>query len=237
MKTYKKVLIWFGSILIALMVTGYLAMDYAIDYVLDSMTNQAIEEALKTNLDDGKQDVKGDSNGNAIAGDQEGHDRLIDSGEGSGNLVPDGQASSPPPSDSTSVGGDSQDDSVHSNPSSESGAKAQDASKPTKESSGTKADQLTYSAEIPTDKAEIVKEGITVKEKAAVASVILTKFSASELKLFADLASGGLTIEEKKSAKIKFLDTLSEEEYDRLIVIAAKYGLSEGDKYSETGRP
>lgn len=211
MKPYKKILIWFGSILISLMVTGYLLMDFAVDYVLDSMANQAIESAMKTSLNNEKQVSKGNSSGNVIDGDHEGQDNLINTGEGSSNARLDGQASS---------------------------KDAQATSEPAiSYSSDAKADPLTYSAEIPTDKANIVKEGITIKEKAAVASVILTKFSASDLKLFADLANGGLTIEEKKAAKIKFLDTLSEEEYDGLIVIAAKYGLSQGDKYSETGRP
>lgn len=58
-----------------------------------------------------------------------------------------------------------------------------------------------YSATISKDKAEKVKDEITIAEKAKVTSMLLSKLSPSELKLFAQMAANGLSIEEKKEAK------------------------------------
>ncbi|WP_309120834.1 hypothetical protein [Paenibacillus sp.] len=61
----------------------------------------------------------------------------------------------------------------------------------------------------------------------------MEKFSAAELREFAAIAAGGITVEEKKAARDTFLSRLSEEEYNELIAIAAKYGLSQGNSYAE----
>lgn len=71
-------------------------------------------------------------------------------------------------------------------------------------------------------------------EKAQITSVLLKKLSASELQLFLKMASNGLSVDEKKEAKKVFLQKLSEDEYNQLISIAAKYGLSQGKSYSDS---
>jgi hypothetical protein len=47
------------------------------------------------------------------------------------------------------------------------------------------------------------------------------------------MASGGLNINEKRQARKLLLDKLSPNEYDQLVSIAKKYGLSQGRTYSE----
>lgn len=82
--------------------------------------------------------------------------------------------------------------------------------------------------------AEVVPEKVSLKEKTTVASVLLSKFSAKELQQFASIAKDGITVEEKEQFRGLFLDRLSEKEYNQLIAIAAKYGLSEGRDYQES---
>ncbi|WP_372814222.1 hypothetical protein [Paenibacillus sp.] len=91
-----------------------------------------------------------------------------------------------------------------------------------------------YSATISEEKAEKVKDEITIAEKAKITSMLLSKLSPSELKLFAQMASNGLSLEEKKEAKKIILNKLSEDEYNQLIGIAAKYGLSQGKNYADS---
>jgi hypothetical protein len=92
---------------------------------------------------------------------------------------------------------------------------------------------IEYSAEISLEKAALVKEKITVNEKATVLKILASKLGASELRQLQDMASGGLTIEEKRQIRKLLLDKLTPAEYDQLISIAKKYGLSQGRTYSE----
>ncbi|HZG86162.1 hypothetical protein [Paenibacillus sp.] len=78
-----------------------------------------------------------------------------------------------------------------------------------------------------------VRKKITAKEKAVVANVLLKSFSPNELRTFAEIAKDGITVEEKKATRGMFIERLSEEEYNRLIAIAAKYGLSQGKQYKD----
>ena len=82
--------------------------------------------------------------------------------------------------------------------------------------------------------AKAVKENISFTDKLEVTSVLLSKLSANELTMFAELVGGGITSEEKKEAKKIFLQKLTEEEYNQLIDIAAKYGLSAGKTYQDS---
>ncbi|RJE83615.1 hypothetical protein D3P07_25015 [Paenibacillus sp. 1011MAR3C5] len=90
-----------------------------------------------------------------------------------------------------------------------------------------------YTAEISTDKAKDVQEKITVGEKAQLAGVLLKQLSVDDMKLLQELASGGLNLEEKKEARSIILEKLSPEQYDELIQIAKKYGMSQGKSYEE----
>mgnify|MGYP001248597438 FL=1 len=84
------------------------------------------------------------------------------------------------------------------------------------------------------DKAEEVQENISFSEKTKVMTIMLSKLSTSDIKTLQQLASGGLTVEKKKEAKALILEKLSEDEYNELIAIAQKYGLSQGKSYEDS---
>ncbi|CAM4523583.1 hypothetical protein FHS16_003354 [Paenibacillus endophyticus] len=90
-----------------------------------------------------------------------------------------------------------------------------------------------YKAEVSIDKAKEVQEKITVGEKAQLTSVFLKELSMSDIKELQALAGGGLSKEDKKKARSLILEKLSPEQYDELIQIAKKYGMSQGKSYDE----
>jgi hypothetical protein len=100
-------------------------------------------------------------------------------------------------------------------------------------SASQQAAENGYRADISEQRAKTVEEQITVKEKMLVTSIVMDNFSTKELELFSKLASGGLNKEEKKEMRELFLQKMSEEEYNQLIAVAAKYGLSQGRQYED----
>lgn len=93
-----------------------------------------------------------------------------------------------------------------------------------------------YTAEITTDKAKEVQEKITVSEKAQLASVFLKQLSVDDIKALQELAGGGLDSAEKKEARTLILEKLTPEQYDELIQIAKKYGMSQGKSYEQVSK-
>lgn len=93
---------------------------------------------------------------------------------------------------------------------------------------------LPYEANISTEKAEQAQEQVTLQEKALITSIFVKRFSMEELMAFTKLAGGGLSVEEKREAKKIVMEKLTEEEYDQLIKIAAKLGLSQGKSYKDS---
>ncbi|MBB6638165.1 hypothetical protein [Cohnella thailandensis] len=79
-----------------------------------------------------------------------------------------------------------------------------------------------------------MKEDISFSEKTKVMTVMLKRLSVDDIKTLQQLASGGLSLEKKKEAKAIILEKLSEKEYDELIEIAKKYGLSQGKSYEDS---
>jgi len=75
---------------------------------------------------------------------------------------------------------------------------------------------------------------VTAEEKLKLTTIFLKRFTPKELSAFMTLAKGGVTIEEKREAKKIVLEKLTEEEYNELIAIAAKLGLSQGKNYQES---
>jgi len=66
-----------------------------------------------------------------------------------------------------------------------------------------------------------------------LASILLKQLSVDDIKLLQQLANGGLSIEDKKIARALILEKLKPEQYDELIQIAKKYGMSQGKSYKE----
>jgi hypothetical protein len=92
----------------------------------------------------------------------------------------------------------------------------------------------TYIAEVSADKLQQLEKRVTFSEKTAVTSILLRHLGAADIRLFRELAGDGLSVEDKRTMKKVLLDKLTPEEYDKLVAIAKKYGLSEGKTYQES---
>lgn len=232
MKRWQKVTIWIASILIVLVVGGLFAANYAVDKVLNSMVGMDLDDLLEEedNVVGGEDSngeasptpdtVTPDENVNPEAGDSS-TDQLDGAGQQDGSNV-DGQDTN-----STEPGSNDKQQGSSDKPT------TTDKPTATTKPEGNKSDS-GYSAEISTDKAKEVQENISVAEKAKVVTTLMGSLSASDIATLQKLASGGLSVEEKKEAKAIMLEKLSEDQYNELIAIAAKHGLSQGKTYSET---
>ncbi|SEG34002.1 hypothetical protein [Paenibacillus sp. UNC499MF] len=89
-------------------------------------------------------------------------------------------------------------------------------------------------AAIPADRAERVRGEISWAERMKITSVLLKRLQASDIKQLSLLMQDGVSREEKKKAKAIILAKLSEDEYNELIAIAGKYGLSKGKSYRQS---
>ncbi|MDI4650335.1 hypothetical protein [Cohnella hashimotonis] len=210
----KKWLIGIGCILVILLVSAYFGINYAADKVMDKLSDSILESAMASP----SSSIKDEGQSSPIptgsptpfslpvkGPEQEELDQSV-----SGNTVPSGQKEADPNStNTTSVNGNS--------------------TKNSNDNSGH-----AYSAEVSIDKAQTVKEEITFGEKTKLMTIMLKRLSASDIKTLSDLASGGLSVEKKVEAKKIILEKLSEKEYDELIKIAQKYGMSEGKSYDDS---
>ncbi|MGN7382097.1 hypothetical protein [Paenibacillus sp. SAFN-117] len=217
-RKWKKWLGWSAALLIVLAVGGYFAMDYAVDRMLRSISAGLELEAVSQ---PGGQDNSPDRTSDPATSDsKEGDKNVPVSGtpdpEDKGEAVPD-------PTSGPDSGGASDSDS---------GQPPSSGDKETKEEAA--ADKGKYQANITPDKASKAQEQITLQDKTKVTSVLLKRLGASDIKTLMDLASGGMSVEEKREAKKVILEKLSEEEYDELIAIAAKLGLSQGKSYEDS---
>jgi len=205
---WRKWLIISAISVVVLLGAGYIGLDLAVDYVLRSfVSDSGSDEQVKRALD----------------GDL---DAIFDE-----PLVEDEQATGTGPElDPTAVGvaadSEGSDDGISAvgvRETSTSGANAT-----------TGEDELSYTAEVTREKAEAVQESISLHEKLKVARVLLKRLDPSDVDIFLKMMSGGMTVAEKREAKDIMLERLSEEEYDELIEIAEKYGLSRGKTYEES---
>lgn len=235
-KTVKKLLLGTGIILIVLLIGGYFAMNYAVNRMIHIMAEGIDIDSLNREMQ-GVGNVRMDEK-NGVTAPAGGSGNVAGSGDAgtsanaviaNGSTSASGASASPNNDSSSNGGGNSQQSSGGA---AQQGAAASQA--PVQSSAPSKSDKLTYSPEISTDKAKQVEDQITLKDKAFITSVIMKRFSSSELNLFGQMASGGLSVEEKKEAKKVFLEKLSESEYNQLIAIATKLGLSQGKDYQNS---
>lgn len=75
---------------------------------------------------------------------------------------------------------------------------------------------------------------VSVKDKLTIGKVVLKHWDAEELHDMSAKLSGGLTIAEKRELKKEALAKLTPQEYDKLIAIAKKLGLSRGKNYAQS---
>ncbi len=102
--------------------------------------------------------------------------------------------------------------------------------------SAAELDPSHSSPEAPTigvGEAGNIAEQLTTSEKMVISSIALSVFTSDDLAWFERLAGGGVSLEEKKQMRERFLQRMSEEQYNTLIEIAKKYGLSQGRSYDE----
>lgn len=208
MKRWKKIVIWVASIVVVLGIGGLFAANYAVDKVLNSMIGMSVDDLLNES---------GDQSSSEDATSPE------STNEPTSEATQEGASNQEPVEETTASAGEQENNSNGSSASS-GNDKPKDSGK---SDSG-------YSAAISTDKAKEVEENITVAEKAKVVTTLLGALSASDISTLQSLASGGLGVEEKKQAKELLLEKLTEDQYNELIAIAAKHGLSQGKTYSET---
>ncbi len=213
-KKWKKVLIWIASIIVVLGIGGLFAANYVMDKMLASLAG-SLEEELLAEL---PTEVPG---GTAQPGD---------SGQNSNGTPDDG--------DDTDNNGSQTDGSEQSEENSNKPDQGQETegepATPSQPDGGK--DNDGYKAEVSVDKAKDVQEKITVAEKAKLATVFMKELSADDLKKLQELSSGGLSQAEKKEARDLILERLTPEQYDELIEIAKKYGLSQGKSYNEVSK-
>lgn len=209
MKRWKKVVLWVASILIVFAIGGAFAANYAIDKMLGSMSGLSIEVLENTGdegtSNSGNPDVSQDDNGSneVIAGD------------------------TPVSNDSTSSNeGNTQGEGS-------TGTVVTDPNSNENQSSEGNSNTGGYDPSVTTDNAKELEEKVTLGEKAKVVSILTKRLSASDISTMQSLASGGLSGEEKKQARTLMLEKLTEDEYNELVAIAAKYGLSQGRSYAE----
>ncbi|MDG0811843.1 RodZ family helix-turn-helix domain-containing protein [Cohnella rhizosphaerae] len=210
----KKWLISISCFLVIVLMGAYFGINYAADRVMDKLSDSILESAMSS------------STPSAVE-------------EKQSTPVSSDVLSSPsnPAKDVEPTNIDQSEPSTYSTaePSAASSAST-NVTSGDKDSSGTAgaAPSHSYSAEVSVDKAETVKEEITFSEKTKLMTIMLKRLDASDIKTLSDLAGGGLSLEKKREAKKIILEKLSEKEYNELIKIAQKYGLSEGKSYEDS---
>lgn len=207
MKTWKKVLIWAASIIVVLGVGGLFAANYVMDRMIAQLSASLENELLEEVVSPTQAPSGGTENEPAT--DEQGSEDGTQDGQEPSSDGKDGQGEQ-----AGSSNGGSNSDKAGSSSGSTDG----------------------YTAEITPDKAKDVQEKITATEKAKLASVFLKQLSMDDIKALQDLAGGGLDKAEKKEARDLILEKLTPEQYDDLIQIAKKYGMSQGRSYAEVSK-
>lgn len=211
-KRWKKILIWTLSIIVVLGVAGLFAANYAVDKLMNSMADGFDLESEEST--DGSQSV--DSTTTAVPDNS---DPDIASATAAPLATPTEDVGSKE-SSSDQAKAETEKDQSTSSPTTSQPTNAPATDKP--------AATDGYTAQVSTDKAKEIKENVTVKEKADVATIVMGQLSVSDIKRLQELASGGLSIDEKREARSIILSKVSEDQYNELSQIAKKYGVSQG---------
>ncbi|MBJ6361979.1 hypothetical protein ACFOQM_11850 [Paenibacillus sp. GCM10012307] len=213
MKRWHKILIAVFSILLVLGISGLITANYLMDRLLSSFSNSMIAETESSMLNS-RTEVERDEKQQDTKFEKE--DIPSESDEISEN------------SEGTTTSNNTSKNSRNSLTKEDNNETGQDKDSPVK----TKGKEK-YNPDVSVDKAREIQETATVSEKAKVTSILLAKLSLEDIKTLQQLASGGLSKVKKKEARTLMLEKLSEDEYNELIAIAKKYGVSQGRKYDE----
>lgn len=231
---FKRIAIITALSIAILLVGGYFAMDAVTNRIFEELASSALTEGADNGADQAKPGGGAAAPGKTpppAAAPNAGNEAPPAAGTGSGG---DGQtedqtgspeASAKPPAGTQQ--GSGQPPVQTSDDAASGGKPKDDAQPPSEKDSG-------YTPNITPEKAEEVKEQVTMQEKMFVMTTLMKKFSKDEVSLFMKMASGGMSVAEKKEAKKIFLEKLTEDEYNQMISIAAKYGLSQGKSYQDS---
>lgn len=219
-KKWKKALLWVVGSVVVLLSVGYFGMNMTVSYVLRSMSPQVPVTSSEV-LESESPVAKATRETNLIT----------EKKEVSSSLSTQASPTVSPVESSKVTEATSTASLVSPTPALSPHVKPESTPSPIPMS---KEQKLSYEAQVTTEKAKVVEESISLKEKAAVSTVLLKKLSASELQLFAKMVGNGMSVEEKKQAKEMVLKKLTEDEYNQLIQIATKYGLSQGMNYKDS---
>lgn len=218
MKRWQKIFIVVFSIALVLGIGGLITANYMIDKMLASFSNSLMADMERTVITDAEASRQPETADQGKQADEEGEkeDTAPAQQEETGQAPTDPSKPATAPAEQ----GNGTTDEVDKN---ETDKKA-----PAGSGSGKK-----YNPEVSVDKAKEIQETATVSEKAKVTSILLSKLSLDDMKTLQQLASGGLSVDKKKEARTLLLEKLSEDEYNELIAIAKKYGVSQGRSYDE----
>jgi hypothetical protein len=216
----RRISIWVSCVIIVLAVGGYFAMDYGVDYVLRMVASPEIASSVAKDTDP-VQTVK----------EVEGK-KASDNSKGTASEKPPTTSKNEVENSSGADGSASPSKEIEeTNESGSTDLKPKTAEiEPAKE----KTQDKPYDGRVTPEKIENAENQITLKEKTKVTTSLLSSLSAKDISLFMSMSASGMSIEEKKAAKKIVLQRLTEEQYDELIVIAAKLGLSQGKSYAES---
>lgn len=219
---WKRWVLWSLVIIVVLGGAGLFAADYAVNKVIDSMANSMLDDI------DQKPDVNVEPSKPAIDHQQSEDGRVAAAPDQTGAL------SEPIASKVAETSAQKQDTPKQTSENANQAASGDKQSGDADDQAATETDEIgKYAPDVSAKKAQAIKEKVTASEKAEVASILIGNLSVSDIKLFQELAGGGMSVEEKKKARAVLLDKLSPEEYNKLSKIAGKYGVSEGKTYDE----
>lgn len=213
----KKLFLWTSCVIILFAAAGYFAMDIGVEYVLKSMVSESKDKP--SDASDVTKEPK-EPREKSVLGE---------------TSVPNPKSQPDNTQSSEEADPEENKESVDRNLS----PSVVDSSAPSdkdanKETSTQEEPETKYTGEVTPEKVEKAEEVITFREKTKVTAVLLKSLSASDIKMFMDMSDSHVSTEEKKAAKKVFLEKMSEEEYDELIAIAAKLGLSQGKSYADS---
>ncbi|MEK5239349.1 hypothetical protein NST99_27100 [Paenibacillus sp. FSL L8-0470] len=230
-KRWKKVLAWSLSIILVLAIGGLFAANYAVDRLMTSMANgldletedtpnASVEPTLAPT-----DKIPGEANESNENAALESAAPKKTSAAGKSTDQTTSPESTPIPLSSSGSGKDTTARSQRTSSPATTDVESNPTSSPTTD---VESNLSEYSAQVSTDKAKKIQENVTVKDKADVTSIVLGELSLSDIKRLQELASGGLTPEEKREARQIILDKVSADQYNELSNIAKKYGASRG---------
>ena len=198
-KKWTKRLLWVGSSVVVLLVIGYFGMNIVMSYVLQSMIPSIPNEISNVAANETSLIASNVSGSNEANGKINATAAPVESTLPNVKKVDEASQALQPQATTLPLGTPTEKESVSSSPQNANESKKVEqinAPSPAATKSG-----FGYEAQVTTEKAKEVQDTITLKEKAAVTSVLLKKLSASDLQLFAKMAGNGLSVDEKKKAK------------------------------------